>query len=91
MDGSADIARETQQLRVLILPQLNAGGASVVAGLAINPVVGLTTYLAQWLLSAPLSKAAVQEFAIDGSWSEPRVTRIEHSYPASGTAPARQP
>ncbi len=85
MEGSADIARETQQLRVLILPQLNAGGASVVAGLAINPVVGLTAYLAQWLLSSPLSKANIQEFAIDGSWSEPRVTRIE--VPASGKQP----
>ena len=91
MDGSADIARETQQLKVLILPQLNAGGASVVAGLAINPVVGLTAYLAQWLLSAPISKAAVQEFSIDGSWSEPRVTRIEHAYPATSTPPGRQP
>ena len=91
MDGSADIARETQQLRVLILPQLNAGGASVVAGLAINPVVGLTAYLAQWLLSAPISKAAVQEFSIDGSWSEPRVTRIEHAYPTPGTPAGRQP
>lgn len=77
MEGTADIARETQQLKVLILPQLNAGGASVVAGLAINPVVGLTAYLTQWLLSAPLSKANIQEFAIDGTWSEPRVTRIE--------------
>ncbi len=85
MEGSADIARETQQLKVLILPQLNAGGASVVAGLAINPVVGLTAYLAQWLLSSPLSKANIQEFAIDGSWSEPRVTRIE--VPASGKQP----
>ena len=85
MEGSADIARETQQLKVLILPQLNAGGASVVAGLAINPVVGLTAYLAQWLLSSPLSKANIQEFVIDGSWSDPRVTRIE--VPASGKQP----
>ena len=89
MEGSADIAQETQQLKVLILPQLNAGGASVVAGLAINPVVGLTSYLAQWLLTSPLSRATVQEFSIDGSWSEPRVTRIE--LPASGSAPGKQP
>jgi len=88
MEGSADIAHETQQLKVLILPQLNAGGASVVAGLAINPVVGLTSYLAQWLLSSPLSRASIQEFAIDGTWSEPRVTRIELP-PA--TTPGRQP
>ncbi|MFM8865980.1 MAG: YhdP family protein, partial [Limnohabitans sp.] len=85
MDGSADIARESQQLRVLILPQLNAGGASVVAGLAINPMVGLTAYLAQWLLSRPLSKASIQEFMVDGSWSEPRVTRIES--PGGGKPP----
>ena len=91
MDGSADIARETQQLRVLILPQLNAGGASVVAGLAINPVVGLTTYLAQWLLSTPLSKATVQEFVIDGSWTEPRVTRIEHTAAGNSAPAGRQP
>ena len=90
MEGSADIAHETQQLKVLILPQLNAGGASVVAGLAINPVVGLTTYLAQWLLSSPLSKATIQEFAIDGNWSEPRVTRIELPPPGSNP-PGRQP
>ena len=86
MDGSADIARETQQLRVLILPQLDAGGASVVAGLAINPVVGLTAYLAQWLIKSPLSKAAIQEFTIDGSWSEPRVTRVEHSPGPGGSS-----
>lgn len=77
MEGSADIAQETQQLRVVILPQLDAGGASVVAGLAVNPVVGLTAYLAQWLIKSPLSRAAIQEFTIDGSWSEPRVTRVE--------------
>ncbi len=88
MEGSADLAHETQQLKVLILPQLNAAGASVVAGLAINPVVGLTSYLAQWLLSSPLSRANIQEFAVDGTWSEPRVTRIELP-PAK--APSQQP
>lgn len=90
MEGAADIAHETQQLKVLILPQLNAGGASVVAGIAINPVVGLTSYLAQWLLTSPLSRAAVQEFTIDGSWSDPRVVRSDQSGgtpPASGNPP----
>ena len=91
MEGSADIARETQQLKVLILPQLNAGGASVVAGIAINPVFGLTSYLAQWLLTSPLSRAAVQEFTIDGSWSEPRVSRRDQSITAPAPASGKQP
>ena len=91
MEGSADIARETQQLKVLILPQLNAGGASVVAGLAINPVVGLTSYLAQWLLTSPLSRASVQEFSIDGSWSDPHVTRIELPSAGGASTPGQKP
>jgi len=72
---------------VLILPQLDAGGASVVAGLAVNPAFGLTAFLAQWLLKIPLSKATIQEFAVDGSWSEPRVTRLNNPE----AAPANRP
>jgi uncharacterized protein (TIGR02099 family) len=87
MDGSADIAHETQQLRVLILPQLDAGGASVVAGLAINPVVGLTSYLAQWLLKSPLSRATIQEFTVDGSWSDPVVKRVDGTNPSPSAKP----
>jgi uncharacterized protein YhdP len=39
-------------------------------------VVGLTTFLAQWVLRRPLSEAATQEFWIDGTWADPRVTRM---------------
>jgi uncharacterized protein YhdP len=77
LDGSVDIARETQNLHVQILPNLDAGTASLVAGLAVNPAVGLTAFIAQWLLQNPLSRASAQEFLVDGSWAEPRVTRVE--------------
>lgn len=76
LDGSADIAHETQKLRVVILPALDAGTASLVAGIALNPVVGLTAFLAQLFLQNPLAKANTQEFLIDGSWTEPRVTKV---------------
>jgi len=89
LDGSADIAQETQKLRVVILPSLDAGTASLVAGIAVNPVVGLTTFLAQLFLRKPLMKANTQEFLIDGSWTEPRVTKINSDVKASpaGNAP----
>jgi len=76
LDGSADIAQETQKLRVVILPSLDAGTASLVAGIAVNPVVGLTAFLAQLFLQKPLIKVNTQEFLIDGSWAEPRVSKI---------------
>ena len=90
LDGSADIAQETQKLRAVILPGLDAGTASLVAGIAVNPVVGLTAFLAQLFLQNPLVKANTQEYLIDGSWADPRVTKVPHSA-ADPKAPAPTP
>jgi uncharacterized protein (TIGR02099 family) len=78
MDGSADIARETQQLRVVVVPEISAGTAALVATV-INPAVGLGSFLAQWLLRRPLMEAATQQFQIDGTWTDPRIERVERS------------
>ena len=75
MDGVADIAKETQNLRAVVVPQINAGTAALVAT-AINPAIGLGTFLAQWLLSKPLSAAGTQEFQIDGTWTDPNITKV---------------
>jgi uncharacterized protein YhdP len=78
MEGSSDIAKETQDLRVLILPEVDAGTASLLAGIALNPAIGLSTFLAQLVLKQPLSRVNTQEFAIDGTWRDPKVTKITH-------------
>ena len=78
MEGSADIARETQNIRVVVVPEVNAGTASLIAT-AINPLIGLGTFLAQAFLRKPLMRAATQEFQVDGTWADPRVTKIDRS------------
>jgi uncharacterized protein YhdP len=75
LDGSADIVRETQDLRVVVVPEINAGTASLVASV-INPAIGVGTFLAQWLLRRPLMEAATQQFHIAGTWSDPRIDRV---------------
>jgi uncharacterized protein YhdP len=88
MEGTSDIAKETQNLRVVILPEVDAGTASLLAGIAVNPVIGLSTFLAQLFLRTPLSKAAMQSFVIDGTWSNPKVTKTDSFVPsAPATAP----
>jgi uncharacterized protein YhdP len=84
MEGKADIARETQDLKVVVVPEINAGTASLVATV-INPALGLGTFLAQMFLRQPLIKAATQEFHVDGTWADPRVTRVGKS----GAVPAQ--
>lgn len=75
IEGRADLARETQDLKVVVVPDINAGAASLYMA-TINPLVGLTSYLAQLVLSRPLVKAGTTEFRIDGTWSQPRVTEV---------------
>jgi len=76
IEGSADIAKETQNLKVVVVPEINTSAATLYMA-AINPLVGLTTYLSQLVLSKPLTKAGTSVFLIDGSWSNPRVTKSE--------------
>ena len=76
MEGSADIAKETQDLKVVVVPEINAGTASLIATV-INPAIGLGTFLAQYFLRRPLMEAATQQFLIDGSWADPKVTKVE--------------
>ncbi|MDB5966012.1 MAG: hypothetical protein JWQ72_2512 [Polaromonas sp.] len=76
MEGNADIARETQDLKVVVVPEINAGTASLIATV-INPAIGLGTFLAQYFLRRPLIQATTQEFHIDGSWADPKITRVE--------------
>lgn len=75
MEGRADIGKETQDLRVVVVPEINAGTASLVAA-AINPAIGLGTFLAQMVLRQPLIRAATQEFHVDGTWTNPHITRV---------------
>jgi uncharacterized protein YhdP len=82
MEGVADIKDETQDLHVLIVPEINAGTAALVAT-AINPAIGLGTFVAQWLLSKPVAKAATQELRITGSWADPKVEKLGEKSPAA--------
>ena len=76
LEGSADLVRETQKLKVVVVPEINAGTASLYVA-TINPLVGLTSYLAQLVLSKPLVRAGTSEFLVDGTWSDPRVTKVD--------------
>lgn len=93
MEGTADIAQETQALRVIVVPEIDAGTASL-AYAAINPAIGLGAFLAQTLFSKPLIAASTREFRITGSWADPKVDKVERSFtdavpniPAPSAAP----
>lgn len=85
MEGSADIARETQNITVVVVPEINAGTASLIATV-INPAIGLGSFLAQMFLRRPLMEAATQEFHIEGTWADPKITKVDRKARADNKA-----
>ena len=86
--GEADLGRETQRLRVEVVPEFNAGLASVAVGAMINPVIGLGTLAAQYVLRGPLQQALAVDVDINGSWTDPEVRESSRRMPGD---PTRQP
>ena len=78
MEGQADLARETQNLHVFVVPEVNAGTASL-AYAVINPAIGLGTFIAQVLLRKQVAEASTRQFSITGSWADPQVERVQRS------------
>jgi len=75
MTGTADLARETQDVRVRVNPALGASAATVVG--VFNPIAGIATYIGQRALKDPLGQIFSYEYAITGPWADPQVVRLK--------------
>jgi uncharacterized protein (TIGR02099 family) len=74
MSGEADLAHETQDLRVRVVPSL---GDSAAVGIGIvNPVAGVAAAIAQRILKNPLGQIFAYDYSVTGSWAEPKVAKI---------------
>jgi len=76
MQGNIDLAQETQALRVRVVPSL--GDSVSVAGLVLlaHPITGVATFLAQRLFKDPLGQVFAYEYAIGGTWTDPKVEKV---------------
>jgi uncharacterized protein (TIGR02099 family) len=75
MQGEADLARETQNLKVRVVPQLGEG-VSVAGAFLGGPAVGIAALVAQKLLRDPIDQIAAYEYSITGTWDNPDVVKI---------------
>ncbi|GAB3439948.1 YhdP family protein [Massilia solisilvae] len=77
MDGTADIANESTNLHVVVIPEFNLGTGPLVYALAVNPVIGLGSFLAQLFIRAPVMKALTYQLQVTGPWKSPTITRLD--------------
>lgn len=74
MNGTVNIANETQDLKVRVQPAI---GESVATGvLLVNPVIGATAWLMNRVFGNPLDKAFAFDYTVTGSWADPKVEKV---------------
>jgi uncharacterized protein YhdP len=75
IQGETDLARETQNLKVRVAPNLGSG-VSVAGAFLGGPVVGITAMVAQKLLRDPIDQIAAYEYSITGTWDNPDAAKV---------------
>ncbi|MBT9612519.1 MAG: TIGR02099 family protein [Burkholderiales bacterium] len=75
MTGTTDLAKETQNLRVKVVPGVG-DSVSLVAFLG-GPAVGLGAFILQKLLKDPLGQIVAYDYAVTGTWANPVATKVK--------------
>ena len=89
MAGELDVAKETQNLSVRVLPAL--GDTASAALVFVNPLFVLPAAIAQRILKDPLGHIFSFNYAITGTWTDPKIAKrgveareVEVAGPRSG-------
>ena len=83
--GNIDFVRDTLDLKALVLPSINAEGASLALAVA-NPAIGISTLIAQWMLKDQISELFSTEYVVSGTFAEPTLEKVDIHHDAK-TAP----
>lgn len=78
MQGDLNLKEETQNLNVVVLPDLNPTGGSLLYSLiAANPAVGLASIIADFVFKDPLAKVFSFQYKVTGAWDNPNIERVK--------------
>ena len=77
INGQINIPKETQDLRVTVFPTIDAAAGSVVAAFVINPIVGLSALVGQYLITDQINRAMQTDYLVQGSWTDPEIIPLD--------------
>ena len=75
--GDTDLKQETQNLRVDVQPEV--GGAAAVGIAIANPAIGAAAWVVNKVLQNPLNRMFAFQYHVTGSWSDPKVEKVEQA------------
>ncbi len=79
--GETNLVAETQNMHVRVVPSLGAGAATIV-GILSGGIAAAGTLLADKVLKDPLGQIFASEYSVTGTWTDPKVAKIELPAPS---------
>jgi uncharacterized protein YhdP len=76
MTGQINVFKQTQDLRITIFPTIDATAGSL-AAFAINPIVGLSALIGQYLVTSQINRGMQSDYLVQGSWDNPEVIPLD--------------
>ena len=89
MQGETDLKNETQDLQVVVRPELG-GLAAVGTAALINPVVGAAALVANTVLQKPLNRLFSYRYHVTGTWADPKIDKAGESPPGLKPKPEEE-
>ena len=83
MSGEVDLAQETQNMKVRVVPSLGDSAATVIA--LVNPLLAIPAAIAQKILKDPLGHIFAFDYSVTGAWSDPKVAKLGVQAREAGT------
>ena len=76
--GLVNVPKQTQDLRITIFPTIDAT-AGALALFAVNPIVGASALIGQYLISNQLNRSLQSDYLVQGSWDKPDVIPLDQN------------
>jgi uncharacterized protein YhdP len=76
--GLVNVPKQTQDLRITIFPTIDAT-AGALALFAVNPIIGASALIGQYLMSNQLNRTLQTDYLVQGSWDKPDVIPLDQN------------
>jgi uncharacterized protein (TIGR02099 family) len=79
--GDSDLSRKTWNMSADVKPRFDMSGSAVATGFLVNPLVGVSALVTQYLLRNPIERAMTAKYHVRGPWDDPTLIPIDMPAP----------
>ena len=81
LSGDSDLTRKTWNLSADVKPRFDMSGSAVATGFLVNPLVGVSALVTQFLLRNPIERAMTAKYNVRGPWDDPTLIPLDIPVP----------